>query len=527
MDKDSFDTINYIAALGSLYGLGQFGSHFVGDKGSATKPRRPVSNLPVAAAQNITVPIVPYTGTEFEDPGRRVDPAPMDRVVAGSYAVKQRSSTKRKLKSGKLGRKLQKLTDSVIVRWQRIYNYGQNTTAYPADITQASNAQSGGRLQLSHYSTGESPSQINLLPVYLWDLTCWKTENLDGTVPSEPRVCVRLGIDALNNPQFETVYTQYQTHSLVGNSSWQLERSNVEGSNGFPLRQERKAVLKWSDMRFCFYGARQHPTRIVIELIQFKEDKYSMNFHADGEQTGNMSIVDQQDVRGFWLSEVKKLVYHPLDVQNFKREKAISCLYRESFQIAPDDTTNLDECPPNVVKRIFKRFNRLVNWDWETPPITDDTGVEADKNELETPAFQVGKQTNLKDYANPNARIYLYIRAEDVDPVPSAQPLYTPATAAPTLFNDAQAAISSANWTVDAPPTVSIISQINNTATPTGTYVCGYDWKLDYEAGAGNSAYQAALLPRFCQNAAVPAVWSTATTPSFDIILRQCWALQQ
>lgn len=519
MDKDILDTSYF---LGQKFGLADiYATRYLSPIGSTSK-RRPRAGYgqPSKVKRRLETDRRSGSGSGVEDPSKRIRAEPaMDRVVAGNSSVKQRASTKRKLKSGRVGRKLQKQTDEVLLRWQRIYNYGQNTTAYPADVTQATGDESGGRIQLSHFTTGSPDTQVNVLPVYLWDLTSWKTENIDGTVPTEPRVCCRLQFNGSNQPSWRSVFTQYQTHELVGNSSWQLERSNLEDSHGFPRPQERKALLKWSDMRFCFYGARQHPTRIVMELIQFNDSKYSMDFHAGGEAFTNQNVVDQQDVRAFWLEECKKLVYHPLDVQNFQRQKAIKSLYRESFQIAPDDTTNADVCPPNVVKRIFKRFNRLVNWDWETPPVTDDTGVEANKNELETPAFQVGYQTNLKPFADPRARIYLYIRAEDMDPVPSNAPLHKPAVPAgvpvigDTLTlsgNTAAALVTKIESSVDNP-------------TPTGTYICGYDFQNYF----GSSDHVAMRVPKYCATPAVPAEWSTTTTPSFDIVIRQKWSLQQ
>lgn len=515
MDKDIFDT-SYL--LGAKFGLADlYGSYYAVDRGSATKRRpravpRTISRDRVRRKVALDGP-VPTTFGQPPESEVRGDSV-MDRVVAGNSSVKQRATTKRKLKSGRLGRKLQKLDSEILYRWQRIYNYGQNTIAYPPDVTQVDNGLSGGRLQLSHFSEGEAPLQVNTLPVYLFDLTCWRTE------AAAPQVCKRLRFSNGNAPQWYDVATQYQTHAVIvppaAVSAWQLERSNIEGGgDSFPPDHEKKALLKWSDMRMCFYGARQHPTRIIIELIQFKDEKYSMNFHPDGEAFGNLSSDDQNDVRGFWLEECKKLVYHPLDVQQFSRQKAITSLYRESFQIAPDDTTNADVCPPNVVKRIFKRFNRLVNWDWRTPPVTGNTGVEANKNELETPAFQVGNDTNLAAFADPKARIYLYIRAEDMDPVPSDQTLSTPATVVPPLSNDNQAFFQYSGL-------ADVNTNMNLAATPGGTSVCGYDWKLVNDNGDTG----AFLAPRFCKNSDTPAQWSTTTTPSFDIMIRQKWVLQ-
>lgn len=505
---------SYLLAGHSLHQLyGQYQT-----QGSATKPRRPVrQELPVATATNITVPFPPITGTEFEDIQDR-PPVPMRvPVVAGNTAVRQRTDSKRKLRSGRLGKKLQKLNDEIIYRWQRIYPYGLNDTAYPADIDQLNNMRSGGRLQLSHFKLGESPEQVNQLPVYLFDLTCWKMENLNGTVPIEPIVCKRLQFQSTNAPYFDDVYTQFQTHACV-DGTWQVERSNIGGTDALPQRQERKAVLKWSDMRMCFYGATQHPTKITIELIQFKDPKFQMNYHPDGPGFGSLTLSDQNEVRAFWLEEVKKLVYHPLDVQNFQRNQAISVLHSESFQIAPDDTTNSDVCPPNVIRRLFKRFNRLVNWDWETPEVTPSHGVEANKNELETPAFQVGRDTNLKDYCNPNARIFLYIRAEDVDPVEATEKLSTPAVVK-TLSNTADF--------VKAASRTDLITEIDNATLPPDTYVCGYDWTPQYASATAPDIFTMYRTPRYCKVDDTPAKWSTTTTPSFDIIIRQKWALQR
>lgn len=367
-------------------------------------------------------------------------------VAAGGRGTKNRYQNKQKLKSGRLGRKLQKESAEFIQRWQRIYPFGTNIQAYPQLSTEEENCgtnksswfgvsyattldKNTGRLMLSHVApitSGES-TKIQLLPGYLFDITTWN--NTTDAGDKCPIPMKRLAVDNIGNFQFVQCAQQgadVDFTNLSGNDGQKWFGESGPAGVSLPNTPEQKAVLAWNDIRLNVYGAKKRCTKIHIEFIQFKDQKYGMQFHPDGKKLADMSLIDQQDVKLFWLNEFKRLTFNPLVVNTFIRSKAVKVLKSETFCVNSDENTNMDPGPPVVQKQYFKRYNRLVKWNWQTQNLTLDPVWNTDKPEeggMENPDFQVTDQAQMVGYAHPRARVYMYIRAEDFEHVAGTAPL--------------------------------------------------------------------------------------------------------
>lgn len=461
----------------------------------------------------------PGSSSDFDRSVRRRIDYNMDQlsVAAGNRTTTNRYVNKVKLRSGRIGRKLQKESEEFIQRWQRIYNFGNNSNSYPSTATEQTNPgitvatwattqtetnSNTGRLMLSHVEDITGQDGWRLLPGYLFDLTCWcNTSNTYEPIPMQ-----RLAFDNVGNARLVPC-AQQGNLTTSANSYFSSEKCWVGESGpsgtGAPTSTEQKALLSWSDIRLAIYGAKQRCSKVHVEFIQFKEDKYSMNFHPDGELVSAMTQQDRNDVNLFWLNEFKRLTFNPLVVNTFLRNKALKVLRSETFCINADETTNEDPGPPVVHKQYFKRFNRLVNWAWNTGNLT----LTANKEGMDDPDYQVTDQGQLNGYANPHARIYMYIRAEDFEPVTGPTSLYS------AVSNDVQSSINVGSWS-------SAIADINAAATPANSSVCGYDWQTNIMSGT----VTAALLPKFCVGA--PELWASDKHVSFDIIVRNKWRIQ-
>lgn len=349
--------------------------------------------------------------------------------IAGDVSQINRVKVKRKLKSGRLGRKLANLHEEFIQRWQRIYPYGINTIAYPVGeafpeernpgvvnynawpATPTLYGQNTGRLALSHVA-GLAGNYM-FLPGYLFDITCWRNEaDTYNPVPMK-----RFAIDNNNNFHWTPVGQIYENGAFhIDRANWGPE-SGPSGT-GNPTSTEQTAILKWTDIRLGFYGNRTGCVKISIEMVQFKDAKYTYDFHPDGESLAAMSQLDRYDVNEFWANEFKRVTFNPMVVNTTNRKEAITVLYHDSFCINADNLNDGDSrSQPCVMKEIFKRFNRKVSWNWnKQAPNFDIKWVGENAGGMENPAFYKNDQGQLLGYANPKARIYLYIKAECFNP---------------------------------------------------------------------------------------------------------------
>lgn len=356
-------------------------------------------------------------------------------VVAGGTTVVNRSQYKRKLKSGRLKNKLTREVEEFVQRWQRIYNFGASTTAYPSATngeslnpgvvsldtwpTQVNNAIVGGRLCLSHVAPLPGLDGWQMLPGYLFDLTCWNnSSNVYTPVPMK-----RFLIDSVGDFRWTAVSQVFNNANSVNNRlDWGPE-SGPSGT-GVPTSSEQKAVLAWSDIRLAFAGSTNNCVKVHVEMVQFHDPKYTFDFHPDGESVISMSQLDRNEVNQFWFNEFKRGTFHPMTVNMYNRKKALKVLMSETFCINAEDLQNGESGPVTCVKQYFKRFNRLVNWNWNKPGTTVSLPwVSATAGGMENPDFQQVDQGALHGYADPKARIYLYIRAENFTPVAGSEVL--------------------------------------------------------------------------------------------------------
>lgn len=462
---------------------------------------------------------------------RRIDFMDQLPVYAGGLTTRNRYQNKQRLKSGRLGRKLQRETAEFIQRWQRIYNFGNSTDndfgSYPSNVKQWENPgiirgdiddgyagtdalnKNTGRLQLSHVAPvniAESGPAVNwqFMPGYLFDITSWRNKGYGNYFAPMRRVA----FDENGHPRLVTVCQQA---SLVTNadsfktteSGWAAESGPT--GDGFPDEKEQRSVLSWSDIRTCFYAAKKRCSKVHIEFVQFKDKKYTLDFYPDGEPWSAMTSEDQRDVEMFWINEFKRLTFNPLTVNTFIRNKAIKVMKSESFCINADDANNEDPMPPAVQKSYFKRFNRLCKWNWNTGGITVNPAyVSGGENKpdiggLENPDYQQTSSDQMLPFLNPNARVYMYIRAEDFEPVSGETNLSTPA---PAITYTRTSAIG------------------NLPAQPAGTEICGVDINAALEPGVTSHYY---AVPRLCQ---AQNQYSSDDHVTFDIIVRNKWLIQ-
>lgn len=443
-------------------------------------------------------------------------------VAAGNRTTSNRYVNKVKLKRGRIGRKLNKEHDEYVMRWQRIYKFGANDNSYPIDATEQSNvgttiaswptpqtpvnvALNTGRLMLSHVEDiTVSGVSWSLMPGYLFDITSWT----NSATEYQPPPMHRLAFDNLGNFRVVTVSSQGGDFSNAG-VTWQPESG--PSSTSLPYVEEQKALLSWTDIRLAMYGAKTRCSKIHVEFVQFNDKKYTVDMYPDGESVNNMSQIDRDDVNLFWLNEFKRLTFNPLVCNMFSRKKAIKVLRSETFCINAGDSTNEEVGPPCVHKQYFKRFNRLVNWKW----ITDNLTAQATKTNMDNPAYQISNDTQITNYANPKARVFMYIRCEDFEPVSGTKPLSISVNPNVTSI---YTALPVATYPAQADGIRDLETAVIDTATNIidNKAVVGY---TPVHTGGTQTAYMPVL-------GTADPLYASDRHVSFDIIVRNKWRVQ-
>lgn len=342
---------------------------------------------------------------------------------AGATNVQQRTFV-----NSKRGRKLRKNAKNAhrllqasmayaVERWQRIYPYGPQVTTvvgdqpYPAQAlsTNYFGSPQFGRLNLGHLTAGATPLQNQILPGYLFNLTSWSTSSV-GFNPMK-----RLVFNSSGNIAYYDIDSQ-NVGSATGATSQNWKPELIRGLD-LPPDDCQNAFLNWSDIRVALFGAQHCPTRFYVEMIQFKKDYF------DPYNSLGVTSDQQAEINMHYINEFKNLVFHPLDVNTNNRSANIKVLYRKVYEIGPDTSSSEDPASPNILCKIFKRFNRLCNFRWRVTntatATTDvvDPNINPQAGELDQPDWQLQDFGQIRSTVVPRARVYLYIRAEAMKPV--------------------------------------------------------------------------------------------------------------
>lgn len=413
------------AAIAVGYGIGKLAAYFSGRKRGKEEPFQAYTLGP---------------STEMERPSKKQkrnggSTPSMPPLAAGTVQQITRTGRSFRGRSGRLKGKSLQLFQNYIQRFQRVYPFGPNLTAFPDTglathasnpgwnfIAGTTNAVNTGRLMLNHVNGVDfgsvEPNIGYLLPLYLVDITCVNNSNPSLTAPF---VCKRLGVNSAGDYVWNPVVTQSQGHDNF-DYSWLFEKAHT--FSGGMLHTEDKGILKWSDIKLQFYSATSDCTNVHVDFVQFLDGKYQMDFHPDGERFADMTPDDKDDVQMCYTNLLKKLIYNPIDTQMGAVKKGVRFMKSDSFCLEgnannADSIIGVSARAPCTIRKYFKRWNRLCNFNWvaPVPGVNLVPGVGGVASGLETPQYQVSLDTNSKrNYLHPNARIFMMIRGEDFDP---------------------------------------------------------------------------------------------------------------
>lgn len=187
---------------------------------------------------------------------------------------------------------------------------------------------------------------------------------------------------------------------------WQrVGKSDTGGTAGnAPLRC---AVLKRSRIQLELWGQRLRTTKWRVLVCQFDEDINPI-IASDSTNVVNKFVNFSASSNGskFWVNEFKKYAHHPWAATYTATSTHMKVLFSDIIWIDARSTMDESTTPQCVTKNYTFDFNRSCRFDWDAPTTNVD---EADVNRFNRAQFT----GNYRCDVDPNARIYLYIVAEN------------------------------------------------------------------------------------------------------------------
>lgn len=255
-----------------------------------------------------------------------------------------------------------------------------------------------GALQLRNDAA--TPAAAYTVPCHLWDLTCAPNQ-AGGTAYS-----AQCG--------FQPVFTD--TTGATGRLYWTTLGNAVASvnvpSSGTSSLVGQRAMLRSVKAKFLFYCPTTLPTRVVMNLVQFRDQrlnpvvssatKVNLNdYQSAGYLLPSGVAVTQGDMAtGVYRDLVHSVAKNPVCQTSNHCMKDIKVLWSHQFILNPKESTEPVATRYHEVD-LFREFNRSQNFSWDDDSVydiqtNDQTGYDIAEN---------------KCTVHPRARIYLMIRA--------------------------------------------------------------------------------------------------------------------
>lgn len=224
-------------------------------------------------------------------------------------------------------------------------------------------------------------------PVHIFDLTC--VPNANGTTAVGQTTGHALGFTN-ETASSSATWTNLNTN-VPGSTQWQAmtaPNANAERIEG------GMSYLDWVNCKLLFYGMSQFPTKLQIDVVQFRRD-ILVPFPDSGTST--------TEADAFWQSLSHTYMWNPIHPVNGNYRKYLKVLKSITVEM---DAKETDENTPARYKEVnlFLKLGRKLNYRWLEQDLAgfNATGPAAE--------IQINTSSN-QPRVHPRARIFLMIRS--------------------------------------------------------------------------------------------------------------------
>lgn len=265
----------------------------------------------------------------------------------------------------------------------------------------------GGAKFLQNYDSIANAGYVtSFLPCHFYDITA-VNNFINGTFyAAQPALEVRSITP--NNPSAgftNTVMGVIPAYDNTGTYTTTLtaEKIKAGGSGQQHAYSLNKSILKWADIKLICHGAANYPTKYDIAFVQFNRPRYTP--HSVGTNGFDEANSAYKDIDEFYNYLIRPFNTSPLAVEGSSQfRNGIKVLHRINFTIQPRDVSDSGTVVPFKEIKIFRKFDRLCNYDWMNNPQVQKGGITST---AEYPTWY-GSNSN---HVYPTKRIYMMIRA--------------------------------------------------------------------------------------------------------------------
>lgn len=231
-------------------------------------------------------------------------------------------------------------------------------------------------------------SRINLMYPFI-DGTGFTWKNISTTLTDATKD--GLGLNTAGN------YNEYPQNVYVNT------RSGVGGD----IYPGRMAILKNVNVKLELWGQKKRPTKFHIILCQLDQDNNPV-MPSDATSISGRSVQFGPTSNGakFWINEFKPYTHHPWAATYTAQNTRMKVLFSDTVYVEAKSNEDQDDAPQCRMKNYTFALNRRCHFDWDQQASNID---EADPNRWNREQFDA----NCRADVDPNARIYLFIKAEN------------------------------------------------------------------------------------------------------------------
>jgi len=297
------------------------------------------------------------------------------RTIADSSAYQQNAETRfqsgRKLAAARItSRVVAAARESVVYQFRNYILDASAATMLKQDI--------------GHVYNGTN----RFFPAYLMDLTgCIQVAN--AATPMKRAYC-NVGGATDGKIQWET----QSGLDPAGAPSQSLQR--IESPSGVANSSHSKSFLEWINLKLSFMGATSRPTRIQVQLIQFRDAEMDP-WHHDG----TVSFAHQ----AVWQSLMSRLTVNALHDWKNPDPKAIKILATKVVTFQPIDNQEADTRGHTHTMKWFHRVNKLLDYRQGGNVTVDDADFSTTKEIVNISGENFANKVDSRN------KIFLYVTA--------------------------------------------------------------------------------------------------------------------
>lgn len=210
---------------------------------------------------------------------------------------------------------------------------------------------------------------------------------------------------------------QYALNTSTGYGQWSLALGQDQNGNAATVWSTEdnpsgnsavlgaRSMMKWASIKMNCYGAKNKPTRWLIQIIQVMDEDLDP-VRTTRQQDDKLD----QKFSQFWGNMVKQFTYNPISTIGSEHKKYYRVLKSMSFVQDPQLSIDNDQTPKIKTVNMFYKMNQLCKWHYNKINASDNTRPATDIPDTNKYVTENASEQDFP-YLETKYQKYLLIRA--------------------------------------------------------------------------------------------------------------------